>query len=773
MIDYRNELNPAQYEAATTLDGPVLVVAGAGSGKTRTIVYRLANMVESGVPASSILLLTFTRKAAQEMLERARLLLGQRGMGGLDRPGLAGVHGGTFHAFAYSVLRVFRPEGHSRDATVMDASDALSILQHCRDELGAGKGDRSFPRNQTVMGLLSKSRNREQDLDDILRRESAHLLPHAEMMRRMGDEYTRIKRERGLLDYDDLLFEFERVLMSREDALSYCRRRHRYIMVDEFQDTNLVQARLTALIAGARDGAAGAEEGGRNIMAVGDDAQSIYAFRGANVNNILNFPKVYPGAKLVRLEENYRSTQPVLDLGNAILEHARDGFKKHLFTRQPGSDLPQVLRPISDLSQGGLVAAKIVELLREYPPHEIAVLFRAGYQSYHAEVQLNKLGVSFRKYGGVRYAEAAHIKDVMAFVRLVLNPLDFTAWKRVTDFVKGIGPKTSLKLHQAMQLGDHKTLEKAFKKYPDLGRHLEFLTRLRSGEALPGPLTGAVIEHYQPLLEELYPDDYPRRRQGLDELVQIAAAYSDLDLFIADLSLDDPLAGEETRDSVTLSTIHSAKGLEWGAVLIIDLVEERFPSKHAMLRDEDYEEERRLFYVACTRAKKYLGLFVPATIYDRGSGGAMPAAPSPFIRELSPRLYEEWQESFAGGWVRRDAGAGLTGPVGMPRVPAYVAPSSAPDFKMPRGGRKKQPEFEPGPDYTRMEIDAAQQAAQAKKSVNALDPSRCGYCTHKIFGRGKVVKFMPPDKYQVNFPGMGLKVIMGAFLSLEDPEENE
>lgn len=781
MIDYKNELNPAQYEAATTIEGPVLVIAGAGSGKTRTIVYRLANLVESGIPAFSILLLTFTRKAAQEMLERARFLLGQRGMGGLDHAGLAGVQGGTFHAFAYSVLRIFRPEGYERDATVMDSSDALAILQHCREELQAGKGDRSFPRNQTVMGLLSKCRNCERELDDILRRESGHLLPHADMVRKIGEEYTRIKRERGLLDYDDLLFEFEKVLMSRVDALNYCRRKYRYLMVDEFQDTNLVQARLTSLISGARDGAQGAEEGASNIMAVGDDAQSIYAFRGANVSNILNFPNVYPGTRLIRLEENYRSTQPVLDLGNAILEHARDGFKKHLFTRQPGSDLPQVLRPMSDLSQGGLVVAKIIELLNEYPPHEIAVLFRAGYQSYHTEVQLNKLGIRFRKYGGIRYAEAAHIKDVMAFVRLVLNPLDFTAFKRLTDFIRGIGPKTSLKLHQAMQMGDHKALEKAFKKYPALQKHLGFLTNLRSSKATPGQMVDIVIEHYQPLLEELYPDDYPRRRQGLDELSQIAAAYQDVDLFIADLSLDDPLAEEEARDSVTLSTIHSAKGLEWGAVIILDLVEERFPSKHALQRDDDYEEERRLFYVACTRAKKYLGLFVPATIYDRGSGGAIPAVPSPFVRELGPTLYGEWQESFAGGWVKREAGAPLGGgsfsrpggsfvrPAGVPNLGSSAGgdnePFEHPQSRRAKAGRRETTEFASGPDYTAMEADALKCAG--KKSVNALQPSECGYCTHKIFGRGKVVKFMPPDKYQVNFPGIGLKVIMGAFLSME------
>ncbi|MDR2050251.1 MAG: ATP-dependent helicase [Deltaproteobacteria bacterium] len=722
MIDYEDELNPAQLEAVNALDGPVLVIAGAGSGKTRTIVYRLARLVERGIPASSILLLTFTRKAAQEMLERARRLLQDEGDTFYSPSANSWVQGGTFHSFAYSVLRLFPPEGYSREATVMDSGDALSLLKFCREEIRAGKGDRSFPRDQTIMALLSKSRNREQELEEILRRESAHLLPHAEAMLGISREYAALKRSRSLLDYDDLLFELETLLHARTEALDYCRRRYRYLMLDEFQDTNLVQSRLAALIAGTRNGAPEAEAGGGNIMAVGDDAQSIYAFRGANVRNILDFPQVYPGTRLIRLEENYRSTQPLLNLCNSILEHAGVGFKKRLFTSRSGGILPQVLRPSSDLSQGMLAASKVEELLREFAPHEIAVLFRAGYQSYHTELCLNKKGISFRKYGGLRYAEASHIKDVLAFVRLTLNPLDLPAFQRIAAFVRGIGSKTSLKLHRAMQTGERKTLEKAFEKYPELRDHLEFLDGLRLAPSVPVEILEKILEHYRPVLERQYPDDYPRRSNGLDELLQIAASYADLDLFAAELSLEDPSSREERRDSVTLSTIHSAKGLEWGAVLVLDLVESRFPSGHALSRAEDFEEERRLMYVACTRAKRYLALFVPEALYLRG-GGAVPASPSPFVRELSPDLYDDWHETYSG-------------------------------LLRPHDRLKKN--FDP---------DRSSAPALPEESPPAAAPAgEYGYCTHKIFGRGKIVRFLPPDKYQVNFKGVGLKVIMASFL---------
>lgn len=752
MIDFSRELNAAQFEAATTLDGPVLVVAGAGSGKTRTIVYRLANLVCSGVPASKILLLTFTRKAAREMLNRAQRLMDNRMSGPGHMPvSLADVAGGTFHGFAYSVLRVWKPIGFTSPVTVMDAADMLSALQSCKAERGiGGKGEKSFPNTRTVLSFLSKSRNREQDIETLLLREAPHLFPYADDMAAMGVAYAAFKRNNALLDYDDLLFELEKLLRVNSEALAWCHAKHSHIMIDEYQDTNMVQARLATLLSGfaAEEGARGS--GSKNIMVVGDDAQSIYAFRGADVRNIRWFPESFPGTRIIRLEENYRSTQPVLDLANAVLENAPEGYAKHLFTEKKGGDLPQVIRPLSDLSQAGIVAKKIVELMRKYPPHEIAVLFRAGYQSYHLEMQLTRLGIRFSKYGGIRYTEAAHVKDAVSFARLAVNPLDFTAFEHMASLTKGIGAKTCRKLYEAVRATDAKVLEKAMKKYPDFGADIAFLESLRSRNPLPEELFTEVISHYMPRMQDMYPEDYPKRLQGLEQLAQIAASYSDLDLFISDLSLDDPLEEEHAREHVTLSTIHSAKGLEWSAVLIIDLVEERFPSRHALQRAEDLEEERRLMYVAVTRAREYLGLSVPATLYNRGSGSTMPADASPFVRLVPSMLYDEWQEGFTGALTRRSA---FTSPPSSYSSPFAAVNSPAPTER-PRPARTAKAK--------------APEAPAPSPSVSPLTDGKSGYCRHKVFGRGKIVQFLPPDKYRVNFPGMGLKVIMGAYLEMED-----
>jgi DNA helicase-2/ATP-dependent DNA helicase PcrA len=432
----------------------------------------------------------------------------------------------------------------------------------------------------------------------------------------------------------------------------------------------------------------------------------------------------------------------VLDLSNAVLERASEGYAKRLFTRREGGIKPNIVRPMSDRTQAGLVAARIVELTRLYDPGDIAVLVRAGFHSFSLEVALNKMGIRFRKYGGIRYTEAAHIKDVMSFVRLVLNPLDFTAFTRMAELSKGVGAKTCLKIYQLAVAGDAAALTRTAARYPDLARDLAFIDASRQMQAPPATLLSSVVEHYSPRLEVLYPDDYPRRLQGLEQLVQIASAYSDLDMLVADLSLEDPArTDEEKDDAIVISTIHSAKGLEWAAVLILDLVEERFPSRHALVRPEDFEEERRLMYVACTRAKEFLELYVPAGVFDRGSGGSIPATPSPFVRELAPDLYVEWQEGYTGGLVEKKA---------APRVNTIA-----------------QAKPRPIPVPVPLE-DADAPGALGQGQGPTIPPSQCGFCRHKIFGRGKIVQHLPPDKYRVNFPGIGLKVIMAAYLSMED-----
>lgn len=767
-----SQLNEAQRQAVTAPDGPVLVIAGAGSGKTRTIVHRLAWLVEQGWSARSILLLTFTRKAAHEMLDRASLLLDQE---------LMGVQGGTFHGFAFSVLRRYPPTWvaeRGAGLSVMDTADSAAAIQHCKETLGIGKGDRSFPRTQAVIGLLSKARNKELDLEEVLRREAQHLLPHTSDLVRLGEAYAAYRREHALLDYDDLLFELEGMLKERRDVLDLQRQRFRQILVDEYQDTNKVQARLVRLLAGEPDT-------GGNVMAVGDDAQSIYAFRGATVHNILDFPHLFPGTRIVRLEENYRSVQPVLDVANAVLENAPEGYRKRLFSRRevPDGAAVRLYRPLSDLSQAQLAARRVEELLDTCRPRDIAVLFRAGYQSYHLEVELNKRGIRFRKYGGLRYAEASHVKDVLAFARLVVNPLDLPSFERVAALTRGIGPKTSRKLYEVASRGDAAALAKACARYPEFRSDMELVMDLRPKGPSPERVVGDILEHYRPRMEVLYPDDWPRRLQGLEELSTIAATYDDLAQFIGDLSLESPeeQAQEDDLDRVVLSTVHSAKGLEWSAVLIIDLVEDRFPSRHALTRPDDFEEERRLMYVACTRARDTLDLFVPMTLFNRAAGGQEPATPSPFVRELPLDELEEVYEGYGGAVSRRATRRGarsdmLPGAMFSPlpssvrsRMEQPEAPEACEPLENDEGEelphvRRARRSADPDADY----LAAVASDPQAETSPDAVSPARkLGYCQHRVFGRGKIVEELPPDKYRVNFPGFGLKVILAAYLSLD------
>lgn len=719
-MDFDRDLNPAQRQAVLTTEGPVLVIAGAGSGKTRTIVYRLAHLVSGGVDPASILLLTFTRKAAQEMLTRAGMLLA------MGPDGVSGVSGGTFHAFAFATLRRYHAAaGFPEGFTVLDAADCEDILGQAKDSLGIGKGDRSFPRKSNILGLLSKARNKEMDVGDVISREAFHLLPHAGDIARLGEAYTAFKAEHHLLDYDDLLFSLERMLLDNPDLADFLRQRHRYVMVDEYQDTNRVQARLTRLLA----------PGTGNVMAVGDDAQSIYAFRGATVDNILDFPNLFPETLVIKLEQNYRSTQPILSLTNAILQNAGRKFEKHLFSTREDGPAPELIRPFSDLTQAAMVAARIRELSGRYSLHEIAVLFRAGYQSYALEVELGKTGVPFQKFGGLRFSDAAHIKDALSYLRLVRNTADFPAWTRVLAFVPGIGQKTANRIFTAIQAGDRAVLGKMAAKSAEFRSLIEFLDALRASAPAPADLLERVIEAYAPLLAEKFPDDYPRRQAGLEQLQQIAAGYGDLDAFLADLVIENPDEDrKKTReDHVVLSTVHSSKGLEWAAVLLIDLVDERFPSRHALSRSEDLEEERRLLYVACTRARDNLTLFAPETVYQRQGGGCAPALPSIFLRELPPGQLAERRERLGG----RSAGTfAACAPTRQAVRPARSAPAA--------------------------------DAPPPTVAHAAAGPSKLGFCRHKIFGRGKIIANLDGGKVRVNFPDFGPKVILADYLEMEE-----
>ena len=740
MIDI-STLNPAQLEAVTAPDGPVLVIAGAGSGKTRTIVHRLAWLAEQGVPASDMLLLTFTRKASREMLLRATDLLGYS---------IGGVHGGTFHSFAFSVLRQYRPAWAEGPVTVMDSADSASAIQQCKERLKVGKGDRSFPKTQTIIGLLSKARNKEISIGDVLQRDAQHLLPHADALESIGEAYRGYRRQHGLLDYDDLLFELEDLLKGdpetgREGLAGRFRERYRYIMVDEYQDTNRVQARLVRLLAGGSGQRHGrgrrrpspSMPSGARTSATSSTSPSSSPERGLSGLRRTTAPHSPCSTSPTRCWPGLRGLpqKPVHDQG----KHAQNA---------PRAPRP----PMSDLTQANVVAARVEELLDRYQAKEIAVLFRAGYQSYHLEVALSKRGVKFRKYGGLRYAEAVHVKDVVAFVRLAINPLDMPSFERVAGLSKGVGPNRR-KIYHVTAQGDFDALRKACTKYPDLWSDMLLLDKLREHNLTPAALIEMVIEHYTPRLQAIFPDDWPRRQQGLSELAHIASAYTDLEQFVADLSLETPEDDADEFDEagrVVLSTIHSSKGLEWDAVILLDLVEDRFPSRHALVRPEDFEEERRLMYVACTRAREDLELFVPATLYSRQNGGNEPATPSPFVRELPFSALEEWQEGYTGRISKRSTS--------FAGDPAFSRPSlDIPrELANPNAGRVKG--VFPPPVIPEAKNDKAASKGGAG----------CGYCRHKVFGRGKIVEQLPPDKCRVNFPGFGLKVILSAFLTLEE-----
>jgi DNA helicase-2/ATP-dependent DNA helicase PcrA len=446
------------------------------------------------------------------------------------------------------------------------------------------------------------------------------------------------------------------------------------------------------------------------------------------VANILNFPKIFPGASVVRLERNYRSTQPVLDVSNAILAEAEEKFDKKLYTLRADGETPRLVRSMSDVSQAGLVLQRVRELARDHPLHDMAVLFRAGYQSYPLELALTKAGIPFRKYGGVRFHEAAHIKDVLALLRLVRNPGDALAWRRAAAHVKGVGEKTCARIAAESMAGDAKALGKRRKKNTQLDELFTELDEVRALGSFQAQFS-RILGFYQPILVQLYPDDYPRRQAGLEELSQMAAAYQDLDGFLADLVLDPEEREAPPEEELVLSTVHSAKGLEFAAVLLIDLVEERFPMKRALDKPEDMEEERRLMYVACTRARDSLTLFAPESLWSRYKGVSEPARVSPFVRDVPYACLEVHRETIGGGLRKEQAG--------RPAVKPMEPPEPDPSIQTPP----------PEPS-------------------NAHGKQDLGMCRHRIFGTGKVLAFLPPNKYQVNFPGFGLKVIIGDYLEM-------
>ncbi len=631
-IDYEQELNPSQYEAATLRDGPVLVLAGAGSGKTRTLVFRVARLIEEGVDPGSLLLLTFTRRAAEEMVSRAGALLGGRS----DR-----VTGGTFHSFAHTVLRRYAALlGFSNSFTILDRGDSEDAINLIRTRLGLDKKARRFPRKQTIAEVLSLAANKTTSVADVLDAQFPHLFSELDEFNRVDEYYRDYKRERSLLDFDDLLIHLRSLLHAQPEVAERLSRTFRYVMVDEYQDTNRLQADIVRLLANTHD----------NVMAVGDDAQSIYSFRGATVRNILEFPTLFPGARIIKLEENYRSTQPILDLSNEIIVQARESYTKNLFTKKDAGVQPMLVEADSERYQSRFVAQKILELREQgVPLPEVAVLFRSSFHAFDLEIELGKHDLPFVKRGGFRFIETAHVKDVLAHLRVLANPQDAVSWNRVLLLLEGVGPKSSEKILEHL-LGGPEHLQR-LADYPGRGQvktETEKLAAVLQSVADPALAPREQIErivaYYLPILRRAHRDDYPKREKDLEHFATITERYQDAGRLLADMALEPPtnsvgdvLATDRDEEGVlTLSTIHSAKGLEWHSVFIIWAVEGRFPSAYSS-EDDDLEEERRLMYVAVTRAKENLFISYPINIFDRSTGMVL-CKPSRFLEDVPRRI---------------------------------------------------------------------------------------------------------------------------------------
>jgi DNA helicase-2/ATP-dependent DNA helicase PcrA len=595
-------LNTAQFKAVQSTEGQYLVIAGAGSGKTRTLVYRVAFLVEKGIKPEEILLLTFTRKAAQEMLRRASLLLDER---------CQKVSGGTFHSFANTVLRKYAKFlGLSNNFTILDRVDSEDTVNLIRTQLGFNKQDKRFPRKRAIMEVISISVNKSEPVEDVLYDEYPQFIEWTDEIKKINSEYAKYKYSKSLLDYDDLLVYLKNLLEKHEDVRLALANKYKYIMVDEYQDTNKLQAHIVSLLAAEH----------KNIMVVGDDSQSIYSFRGANFKNIMDFPKIFKDARVITLEENYRSTQPILDMTNEVIRFSKEKFEKSLYTKKRGGELPVFVDAEDEFAQSKYIIDKVLELREEgIELKDMAVLFRSGWHSHDLEVELANRNLPFVKYGGQKFAEAAHIKDVISYLRILHNRSDQVSWQRALLLLKGVGPKTAERVmtQVAMNKSSLALDAKLIEKISGLGALLELLKEIDAEKYKLADIIHLFLEYYQPFLKERY-DDFNKRLNDLDSLERIASRYQSLEQFLTDMALEPPErniveAGIKDKDDsrLTLSTIHSAKGLEWHTVFVIYVAEGHLPS-YLCLEDEDaLEEERRLFYVAVTRAKENLFLLKP------------------------------------------------------------------------------------------------------------------------------------------------------------------
>jgi DNA helicase II / ATP-dependent DNA helicase PcrA len=662
-IDYAAELNEQQLAAVSAPPGPILVIAGAGSGKTRTLTYRVAYLLENGIDPRNILLLTFTNKAAREMLNRVANLLP------VDASGL---WGGTFHSVGNRILRRHGTAlGYSSGFTIMDREDQKDLINTVVASAGIDPKEIRFPKGDVLAEIFSFVVNTEMQLEALLAEKFPYFLPLLDKIQEVRDRYEKKKKATNSMDFDDLLQKTLLMFQQHERIAEIYRRQFQFILVDEYQDTNKIQADLVDLL--ARDHG--------NLMVVGDDAQSIYSWRGANFQNILEFPKRYPDAQVFKIEMNYRSVPEILEVANAAIAANVQQFRKHLSATRESKTLKPALVALNDGSeQAQFVAQRILELRDEnIDLNDIAVLYRAHYHALELQLELSRRGIPYQITSGIRFFEQAHIKDVTSFIRFVANPLDEVAFNRMVKLLPGIGNRTAENLWQAWESGlavagiDDPGREKTSAPTGVNDPGYSFGERLLAmnvpakskkmwtqlahtlDEIAPGGEPNPPSEMITSVVEAIYDDyakvnfaNYQLRREDLDQLAAFARQFKDVHEFLSQLALisnvDAEAAPVQTneKEAVNLSSVHQAKGLEFHTVFVIWLTDGMFPSSRSLDTRDALEEERRLFYVAITRARDELYLTYPHMRLGGGYGDVF-QRPSRFLQEIPTDLVEDWQ----------------------------------------------------------------------------------------------------------------------------------
>ncbi|HEY6112455.1 MAG TPA: UvrD-helicase domain-containing protein [Chthoniobacterales bacterium] len=645
-IDYAAELNEQQLAAVTAAPGPQLIIAGAGSGKTRTLTYRVAYLLENGIDPRNILLLTFTNKAARQMLDRVANLLP------IDA---SGIWGGTFHATGNRMLRRHGSAlGYQSSFTIMDREDQKDLINTVVASAGIDPKEIRFPKGDVLAEIFSFVVNTETPLEQLLAEKFPYFLPLLEKIADVRGRYEKKKKVTNSVDFDDLLEKTLSMLQQHEGIADFYRRQFQFILVDEYQDTNKIQADFIDLL--ARDH--------RNVMVVGDDAQSIYSWRGANFKNILEFPKRYPDAQIFKIELNYRSVPEILDVANAAIAANVEQFRKNLApTRESLGIKPAVVALNDGTEQAQFVAQRLLELRDEdVDLNEIAVLYRAHYHALELQLELSRRGIPYQITSGIRFFEQAHIKDVISFLRFVANPRDEVAFKRMVKLLPGIGNRSAENLWNIWgksmnERGEITSWGERLLAMSVSARSKKHWTQLAHtlDEIAPGGVPNPPSEMITSVVEAIYDDyakvnftNYELRREDLSQMAAFSQQFKDVNEFLSQLALisnvDAEVAPNQTadREAVNLSTVHQAKGLEFQTVFVIWLTDGMFPSSRSMDEREDLEEERRLFYVAITRAKNELYLTYPHLRLSGGYGDVF-QRPSRFLKEIPNPLVEDWQ----------------------------------------------------------------------------------------------------------------------------------